>query len=74
MGPPLTKVLALDDVESSKVRCVDTSRYTNPDNRPVSTEILAVIDVRALSSEDNVTRGGVPRVINDEMFEVVLPS
>ena len=74
MGPPLTKVLVLDDVESLKVRCVDTSRYTHPDSRPVSTETLAVIDVRALSSEDRVACGGVPTVTNDATFEVALPS
>ena len=74
VGPPLTKVLTFDEIESVKLRFVEASKYTKPDNRPVSTETVAVMDVRELSVEVSVARGREPIVVNEATSEVVLPS
>jgi hypothetical protein len=55
----------MDDVESLKSGCVDASRNTNPDNKPVLTETLAETEFRELSSDERVARGRSPIVVND---------
>ena len=57
VGPPLTKVLTVEADESSKLRLVDTSRYTVPDKSPVLTVTLAETDVSELSTDESTARG-----------------
>ena len=74
VGPPLTKVLTVEEAESSKLRLVDASRYTVPDKSPVLTVTLAETVASELSTEESAARGRSPIVVNDSVRDVVLPS
>jgi hypothetical protein len=67
-------VLTFEEIESVKLRFVEASTFTKPDNRPVSVETIAVMDVRELSTEVSVACGREPIVVNEATVEVVLPS
>ena len=74
VGPPLTKVLTVEEDESAKLLLVDASKCTVPDKSPVSTVTLAETDVSELSTEESTARGRSPMVVNDSVRDVVLPS
>lgn len=74
IGPPLMKVLTVEEDELVKLRLVDASTYTVPDRRPVSTVAIAETDVSELSTEESTARGKSPMVANDSVLDVVLPS
>ena len=74
IGPPLTKVLIVEEDELVKLRLVDASTYTVPDRSPVLTVTVAETDVSELSTEESDARGKSPIVANDSVLDVVLPS
>ena len=74
VGPPLTKVLTVEEDELVKYRLLEASTCTVPDRSPVSTVTIAETDVSELSIEESDACGKSPMVANDSVLDVVLPS